>query len=124
MTDLAVVASRLSRAADLIEKLAKDYSAEQLSGEWTAEDDQVRTADGQVIAEAWTWRMTHHMAAFGPRTVTALIEPLREAAGDIERAIKFYGSEEAAWAYAQPDDVVLGLSAFAALLLGEEETDR
>lgn len=122
MTDLSLVASRLSRAADLIEKLVKDYSAEQLSGEWAAEDDQVRTADGQVIAEAWTWRMTHHIAALDPRTVAALTEPLREAAGDIERAIEFYGSEEAAWAYAQPDDVVLGLAAFAARLLREEET--
>ena len=135
--DLALVASRLSRAADKAEQLVAEatpgpwcfyggdlwtgsaetlaaYDADPENVEWPYDDlgplsghlfrgDPGRPADAEFIA------------AFDPRTVAALVLPLRRAAA-LARAGATHGAD-------RTGDTLTGyLAAFAALLLGEEET--
>lgn len=132
MTDLSLVASRLSRAADKLEKLAAQatpgpwsfyngdlwigssealaaYDADPENVEWPYDDLGPRSGhlflgDPERPADA------EFIAAFDPRVVAALVPLLRMVAA---RANEGKGPI--------PSSVHHHLAAFAALLLGEEE---
>ena len=93
MTDLSLVASRLSRAADLIENEAGEGDAEV----WSVYDEA-----GKLVCSV------------DSRAVAALVPLLRRAAA-LAQAGATYGAD-------RTGDTLTGyLAAFAALLLGEEE---
>lgn len=100
MTDLAVVADRLSRAADLIEHLAVGVDPEGFDADVLVQDEW-RSEDA-----AW-------IAAFDPRTVAALV-PLLHLATGAARSAAEAGGPLADW--------VVHLHTFARRLLREEET--
>jgi hypothetical protein len=100
-TDLAVVADRLSRAADLIEKLTQ--SAGGPRGRWYADREYVWLGDDRVDAEnEWD---ADYLATFDPRAVAALVPVLRMTAA----LLPGHGEHGA-------------LHTFAARVLREEET--
>lgn len=115
--DLTAAADVLGRAADRLEKLTAaalgNFERNASTPWWTPEgllDSGHDPEDADFIGRV------------SPHAVAALIDPLREAAEGITRAITHYGSEEAAYSCAAPDDVVLGLVEFARRVLREEET--
>lgn len=136
MTDLAVVASRLSRAADKLKELVEEAPA----GPWTVSDVNegseypplwMVTNDAfhnPSEDEPWLGVEVHtgsrneaeHIATFDPRTVAALVPLLRTAEATAE-AFNVPCVEAPDCGHA-PCWMVEQLSAFAALLLGEEET--
>jgi hypothetical protein len=132
VTDLAAVASRLSRAADKAEQLAAAASGHGEDGypprRWAAEGGSVAWdrptgfPDGDDVvwvANNCTGSEAEFIATFDPRTVAALIPLLRQAA---QIANDGYHCDSA-FPCGDPDcGLTHGLAAFAALLLGEEET--
>lgn len=134
MTDLSLVASRLSRAADWLDHLIKGAGLQQ----WAVKAQHGRDVsdegwstlhlvgpDGAVLADCtpvidddalWVEAeaRVQHMAAVDPRTVAALVPLLRHAAAGAARA-QFDALS------ANEQRMVDASAAFAALLLGEEE---